>query len=246
MARSLDELYTEIARLPAADRLRLAARILNELASETPAAAAKPALPAPPPAPVKIEKKAARANGRERAGARERGGGAEGVGPGPREGASGANGGARFLVVDGSNLLGRLPGFELNSPASREKLALRLQEYAHAHPRTRVTLYFDGQQASATQRGGIEIRYSPGTQPADYFIIEYLGRLKPEQRANARLVTADRELGDNARALGVTVEAPEQFQRQIAGPPRAPADRGLSKAEIAEWEEYFRQRPEEH
>jgi hypothetical protein len=250
MARSLDELYAEIARLPAADRLRLAARILNELTGDSAApgaAAAKAAVPAPAAAPVPVK------NGKQAAGGNGRDGGAVGVGPGPGEGErergreqeGETDGGARFLVVDGSNLLGRLAGFELNSAASREKLALRLQEYAHAHPRTRVTLYFDGQQASTTHRGGIEIRYSPRTQPADYFILEYLGRLKPEQRPHARLITADRELADAARALGVTVEAPERFQRQIAGPPRAPADRGLSKSEVAEWEEYFRQRPEE-
>jgi hypothetical protein len=142
--------------------------------------------------------------------------------------------------VYGSNLLGRLPGFELDSAESRDRLALRLQEYAHAHPSARVTLYFDGQKASATRRGGIEIRYSPKTRPADHFILEYLRRLPADQRAHAILVTADRELADAARALGVAVETPERFHPRIAGPPHPPRDRGLSKAEVAEWEEYFR------
>jgi hypothetical protein len=232
MARSLDELYAQIARLPAADRLRLAARILNELATETPGTAAEIAAPAP--APDKNGKAPAVPNGRAKARV---------AAPAP---AAAAESATRSIVVDGSNLLGRLPGFELNSPASREKLELRLQEYAHAHPRARVTLYFDGQQASAARRGGIEIRYSPRSHPADHFILEYLGRLTPEQRRSARLITADRELSDAAHALGVSVETPEQFQRQISGPPRAPADRGLSKAEVAEWEDYFRRPREEH
>jgi hypothetical protein len=231
MSRTLEELYAQIARLPAAQRLRLAARILNGLAAETPAVPAErpippsrngktPATPNDPPAPAPARKADVR----------------PATPPTPPL--------THFLIVDGSNLLGRLPGFDLNSPASREKLTLRLQEYAHAHPNTRITLYFDGQNASTTRRGGVEIRYSPRTQPADYFILQYLERLPAGDRERARLVTADHELADAARRLGVAVEPPETFQRQILGPPRAPSDRGLSKAEVAEWEEYFRQPPE--
>jgi hypothetical protein len=229
MSRTLEELYAQIARLPAAQRLRLAARILNDLAAQTGSAAEDRT-----PAPSRNGKPPAAADGRP---APVREADARPATPPPPAP-------TRFLIVDGSNLLGRLPGFALNSPASRDTLALRLQEYAHTHPNTRVTLYFDGEKASTTRRGGIEIRYSPKSQPADYFMLQYLERLPADERTRARLVTADHELADAARLLGVAIETPESVQRQILGPPRAPSDRGLTKTEVAEWEEYFRRPPE--
>jgi predicted RNA-binding protein with PIN domain len=142
--------------------------------------------------------------------------------------------------VDGSNFLGTVPGFDLASSASREKLILRLQEYAHAHPGTRVTVYFDGRKPSAAVRGGVEVRFSPDARPADHYIVEYLRGVPVGERGACVLVTGDVELSAAARALGVRVEAPHRFQRRIPTPPTPPADRGLSPGEVAEWEEYFR------
>jgi predicted RNA-binding protein with PIN domain len=149
-------------------------------------------------------------------------------------------------VVDGSNFLGTVPGFDLGSAASRETLVLRLQDYAHAHPGTRMTVYFDGRKASAAVRGGVEVRFSPDTRPADHYIVEYLRGVPVAERGACVLVTGDAELSASARALGVRVEAPRRFQRRIAAPPEPPADRGLSAREVAEWEEFFRRpKPDE-
>jgi hypothetical protein len=130
-------------------------------------------------------------------------------------------------------------GYDLSSDAARDRLILRLQEYAHAHPAARVTVYFDGRKASAATRGGIEIRFSGG--PADPFIIGYLRDIPVEERHAALLVTDDAEVATAARALGVRVESPRRFHQRIPDPPAAPLDRGLSPREVSEWEEYFRQ-----
>jgi hypothetical protein len=265
MPRSWQEIYAEIVRLPASARLRLVARLLADLAAEaeasagpspppaaepsgrspSPPAGKQPAVGAthasplrtppvserlPPPAPSSSAGSAAPPPVQPPAPrpAREAGTAGAATGPRPR------------IVVDGSNFLGTVPGFDLASAASREKLILRLQGYAHAHPGTRVTVYFDGRKSSAAVRGGVEVRFSPDTRPADHYIVEYLRGVPVADRGACVLVTGDVELSTAARGLGVRVEAPRHFQRRIADPPARPADRGLSAREVAEWEEYFR------
>jgi predicted RNA-binding protein with PIN domain len=258
MPRSWQEIYAEIVRLPASARLRLVARLLADLAAEaeasaspssppaaepsgrspSPPAGKQPAGASPPPvserlpppvpsssagsaAPTPVQPSGPRS-------AREAGAAHTATGPRPR------------IVVDGSNFLGTVPGFDLASAASREKLILRLQGYAHAHPGTRVTVYFDGRKSSAAVRGGVEVRFSPDTRPADHYIVEYLRGVPVADRGASVLVTGDVELSTAARGLGVRIEAPRHFQRRIADPPATPADRGLSAREVAEWEDYFR------
>jgi predicted RNA-binding protein with PIN domain len=142
--------------------------------------------------------------------------------------------------VDGSNFLGSVPGFDLASDASRERLITRLQEYARRHSGTRVTVFFDGKKASARVQGGVEIRFSSASQTADQAILAYLRGVARDERDEALLITQDAELAARARALGVRVEPPRQFRRRIPDPPTPPSDRGLSPSEVAEWEEYFR------
>jgi hypothetical protein len=133
-----------------------------------------------------------------------------------------------------------VPGFDLASAQSREKLILRLQEFARRHLTTRVVVFFDGKKASATTRGGVEVRFSPASTTADQQIVTFLRSVPKGERREAVLVTEDAELAERATALGVQVEAPLRFRRRIPDPPRPPSDRGLSPAEVAEWEEYFR------
>ncbi|MCL6650595.1 MAG: NYN domain-containing protein [Chloroflexi bacterium] len=220
-----EELYARIARLPAPQRLRLLSRLLFDLAAETEASGEGPTTgpqtpPAreeesPPPAPRRPLRAAASA-------------------PRPTREAS------PRLVVDGSNFLGTVPGFDLASGASRDRLITRLQEYARRHPTVHVTVFFDGKKASARVQGGIEVRFSSAVATADQAILAYLHNIPTTEREQTVLVTQDAELAEKARALGVRMEPPRQFRRRIPDPPAPPADRGLSPAEVAEWEEYFR------
>jgi hypothetical protein len=233
MPRSLDEIYAEITALPLAERLRLAARIVQEAArlsaalatqkgqaearpetgAATPGVASRPAAPAPRPAPTPAA---------------------------PRH----------LVVLDGSNFLGTTAGYNLASDASREELITRLQDFAHLHPSHRVVAYFDGQKGSVRRSGGVEVRFTPrqtGTQGlggADFYIREALRALGADERRHAVLVTADRELAEAARKLGAKVEAPNSFNRRLPAARRTTVtERGLSPSEVEAWEEYFSQPP---
>ena len=129
---------------------------------------------------------------------------------------------------------------------TRDELITRLQDFAHDHPIYRVLVYFDGQKTTVKRAGSVEIRFTPGQKPADFYIVETLRALGEAERQRALLVTADRALADAARKLGAKVEAPSSFHRRLAGARRTSiGERGLSAAEVADWEAYFQQPPDQ-
>jgi hypothetical protein len=232
--RSWEELYADIARLPLPERQRLLARLLLDLAAEVEVAGDQRPTPGDL-APTVVEGH----------------GPVTEPHPSPQESPRPVTSSPRHLltpkgtaharlIVDGSNFLGTVPGFDLASAQSRETLILRLQEFARRHLTTQVVVFFDGKKASATTRSGVEIRFSPAAKTADQQILAFLRNVPKEERGEALLVTEDAELSQRAQAMGVHVERPLRFRRRIPDPPRPPADRGLSPAEVAEWEEYFR------
>jgi predicted RNA-binding protein with PIN domain len=229
-----DDVYAEVARWPLADRLRLAARILEAAARE----AENPRATASSDATAKVPPRSVAPAG----GAAPPGVSAPAP-PRPTDAPAVAAAPRQLLIVDGSNFLGTTAGFTLATDSSREELITRLQDYVHDHPSVRVIVYFDGQKTSVRRIGGVEVRFTPRERPADFFILEGLKKLGEEERRHALLVTADRALGDAARRLGAKVEAPTSFNRRLPGAKRtAVGERGLSAAEVADWEEYFNRR----
>jgi predicted RNA-binding protein with PIN domain len=240
--RSPEEILKEIAAWPIEERLRLAAKIMEAGAAEIEQFKARAGRPAPPepPRPTAVGPKQSSVPA-----------GPHAVQPAavPPRPASPLPGGAAelrsFVIVDGSNFLGTVAGFDLVADSSRDELVMRLQEFAHGHPALRVVAYFDGQKTTVRRAGGVEVRFTSGEKPADFFILEMLRGLSERERHLALLVTADRALGEGARKLGAKVEAPSSFHRRLPGVKRtAVGERGLTSAEVAAWEAYFQKPPE--
>jgi len=152
------------------------------------------------------------------------------------------------LVVDGCNFLGRAAGYDLADPASRDRLLLRLQEYAHEHPGHRVAVFFDGQRTSRQVVGGVEAHVTSGQRPADDVIVDFLRGLSPPDRPRALLVTDDRNLSRRARDQGVRSESVVWLAEKLTPQPPfqggARREPGMPRAELSEWEEFFRQPPQ--
>ena len=86
------------------------------------------------------------------------------------------------LLVDGSNFLGRAPGYALGDEGSRDRLAFRLQDYVRRHPAHRYR-FFDGQKTSSRNLGGVEERVTSGLHEADDVIVELCPRPPPPRTA---------------------------------------------------------------
>lgn len=241
MPRSPEEIYEEIAAWPIEERLRFGAKIVQAAVAEIERLKARAGRsPGSPPATT--------SSGTNRAATPVAGASPQGGVPArPTSSPASAPPAATrsLVIVDGSNFLGTVSGFDLTADASREELVLRLQEFARDHPALRLVVYFDGRKTTVQRAGGVEVRFTSGEKPADFFIVELLRGLSENERHRALLVTADRALGDAARKLGAKVEAPSSFHRRLPGVKRtAVGERGLSASEVAAWEDYFQRPPD--
>jgi predicted RNA-binding protein with PIN domain len=241
--RSPEEILKEIAAWPIEERLRLAAKILETGAAEIERLKMRAGRPAPAPAapPGAASQRPATPSPAPASPPQPT------IGPraAPPSAAPTSTAIRSLVVVDGSNFLGTVAGFDLVADASRDELVMRLQEFARDHPALRVVVYFDGQKTTVKRAGGVEVRFTSGEKPADFFILEALRALSEKERPHALLVTADRALADAARKLGAKVEIPSSFHRRLPGVKRtAIGERGLSSAEVSAWEDYFQKPPE--
>ena len=141
------------------------------------------------------------------------------------------------LLVDGNNLLHRLPRSDRSRPAVR---AMVLE--ATRHERMSVVVVFDGPPpAGSPERevlGPVTVIYS-GAAAADDVII---GRIPAG--ASARqwvVVTDDRGLAGRARERGAAVRTLGEWSaRPRRAPSRKHGEAKLSSREVAEWEKVFK------
>jgi hypothetical protein len=147
------------------------------------------------------------------------------------------------LVVDGNNLLHRLPRADRSRDAVRREVL-----DATRHETMSVTVVFDGPPpAGAPEReslGRVTVVYS-GSRSADDVIV---GILPPGGAAKQwAVITDDRGLADRVRAAGAGSRSLADWQRRRrTGVPRRPAvESKLSSREIADWEAFFADRSDD-
>jgi hypothetical protein len=150
------------------------------------------------------------------------------------------------FLIDGHNLIGRMPGLSLASPDDEAQLVARLRAFC-ARTSTSATVYFDGAVIAATRepaRGGVTPRFIAPPQTADDAIRRHLNRLGREA-ANWTVVSSDAAVADAARRSRAHVETSEAFARRLADAasplsgtekPQAPP----GPDEIAVWEAAFK------
>ncbi len=115
------------------------------------------------------------------------------------------------LVIDGYNLLHRLPGF--SGAQGRRALLLALKIYRD-QKRHKLTLVFDGgpdPQPTRASEQGIPIIQSGGEKSADDIIAEMAARHGP----GITVVTDDRELAQRCQAHGSQVIACWEFSEPL-------------------------------
>lgn len=143
------------------------------------------------------------------------------------------------ILLDGNNLLHRLPDAQGRGDVRRQVLA------ACRAQRRRVTVVFDGPPPSGAPArellGPVTIHYA-GPASADEVM---LARIPAGPRGREWVVvTDDRDLARRARELGATTRGLAEWLRQAPSPaPRRGAKpaRAPTPDEVSEWEAYFAQ-----
>lgn len=162
-------------------------------------------------------------------------------------------------LIDGHNLIGKLPDISLSDPDDEVQLILRLRQWTAVTPKRRVTVYFDGGipggrnvKLSSPQ---VQVVFATAGKTADALLIRRINKVKNPPEFT--LVTSDQAIIKTAVARKMKYLRSETFaehltetgaKRQI---PTEPEDRRLSETEVDEWlklfgpvdEDALRQRP---
>ena len=146
------------------------------------------------------------------------------------------------LLIDGHNLIGRLPDLRLDDPDDEAKLVMRLRAYS-ARTRKRVTVVFDrglpGGRSRELSGAGVEVIFAAAGHTADGILRERIRRARDPR--GLTVVTSDREIIAAAQARGARVMRSEEFSARLSAPApdRVEDDVRLSPEEVEEWLKLF-------
>ena len=158
-----------------------------------------------------------------------------------------------LIVVDAYNLIHRTPelrpGPGLSLEESRAKL-INLLSWVVGAGEVRFLVVFDGAAGGRDEPGSgrVRVRFSRPPQKADD-VIRHVVEDEVEKVDRLTVVTSDVEVARHARAMGAEIALGDLFVASILGSRReARGDERparLSKRELEEWAEMFRNRPAE-
>ncbi|GAB4525484.1 MAG: NYN domain-containing protein [Anaerolineales bacterium] len=152
------------------------------------------------------------------------------------------------LLIDGHNLIPKVPGLTLRDPDDEHRLLDILTVYAREQ-RATIEVFFDKAPPNLTGSqtlGRVQAHFVSAHTTADAAIGSRLRTLKKNARQWV-VVSSDHAVQQNARACGAQVMPSEEFARRLAPPAsKTPADEKpeypLNADDIAYWMRTFQAR----
>lgn len=150
-------------------------------------------------------------------------------------------------IIDGHNLIGKLPNINLREIDDEIQLIEILQEFCH-HQNKTVEVYFDNAPAGsprAKKYGAVTAFFVRSGKTADQAIMERLKSLHKAAR-NWTVVSSDHQVQKAAQASRASVLTSEAFITQLTSTsstrPRIPEkpEQPLSETEVDDWLKLFR------
>lgn len=157
-----------------------------------------------------------------------------------------------IYIVDGHNLIPKLPGLSLEDADDELRLIERLQTFCRIR-RCRVEVFFDRAPAGfsgARSFGSVRAHFVRQGRIADDAITLHLQKLGKEAR-NQTLVSSDRRVQAEGHAAGAAVISSEEFAGMLleaearAAESARSTDKPLSAGEVDEWLEFFKSHPKD-
>lgn len=153
-------------------------------------------------------------------------------------------------LIDGHNLIAKMPDLSLADPDDEAQLVRRLQMWAAARRKRRVMVIFDkgvvAGKSAQLSNNQVQVYFAPASQTADSLLVRHIARV--QNPAEHTLISSDRAVMAAAEARGMRAIFAEVFAAQMEEerqpPPPAPTEPALSDAEIAEWLDLFGPVPE--
>ena len=133
-------------------------------------------------------------------------------------------------LIDGHNLIPKL-GLDLSSFDDEMALIERLNEFSRISRRGRLEIYFDNAQPGGPEKqiiGQASAHFVRRPKIADEAIRQRLLQLKNDAK-NWSVVSSDRRVQAEARAVGAQVISSEEFAQTVSETLRAGASSGAKK-----------------
>ncbi|MEA4812417.1 MAG: NYN domain-containing protein [Anaerolineaceae bacterium] len=147
-------------------------------------------------------------------------------------------------LIDGHNLIPKMPGLSLSDPEDEENLIQALSSWAKTG-RHKMVVFFDRAPLgrSGTRKAhAISAVFVPAGKTADSAIMDALSRLKGNAK-NVTVVSSDRMIQAAARAVHAAILRSEDFSKMVAESRTAQVSAqepaALTSDEIKEWELLF-------
>lgn len=146
-------------------------------------------------------------------------------------------------LIDGHNLIGKLPGLHLSDMEDEQKLVELLEEFCQRSGQKKAEVFFDNAapgQSGARVGTRVTARFVRAGLTADAAIASHLRRLG-NAAANWTVVSSDQAVQAAARRARARVEPSEEFARLLLTIPAAskPEDPQLSANEVDDWLKTF-------
>lgn len=152
-------------------------------------------------------------------------------------------------VIDGHNLIPKIPGIRLEDADDEERLIAIVQEYCRL-TRTQAELFFDGapNPGNLPRKSGLaRVHFIQVGRTADSAIIEFL-RKAGKNAKTLRVASSDRRIQAEARGLGCEVISSEALAAEIRS--ALASDRAVSETrekqpsaqEVEAWLQEFQEK----
>jgi hypothetical protein len=149
-------------------------------------------------------------------------------------------------LIDGHNLIPKL-GLRLDSMDDEQELIAILQEYARLERKKQIEVYFDGApalHAGTRKQGAVTAHFVPLETTADNAIKKRLKKMGKSAQ-NWTVVSTDRQVQAEAKATRAEIVSSSEFAKKLKqareAAPKPANDRNLSKQEVDDWLEVFKE-----
>ena len=137
-------------------------------------------------------------------------------------------------IIDGHNLIPKLPGLSLQNLDDEQELITLLQDFCRLS-RKQVEIYFDKAapgSSSVAQYGVVAVRFARHGQTADQAIAIRLKKMGRSAR-NSTVVSSDLAVQSFARSARASVMSSEEFADLLLNTLQAESEAGDQRANLA-------------
>ena len=154
-----------------------------------------------------------------------------------------------LVLIDGHNLIGKMPDIRLDDPHDEEKLLRRISLY-RARTRRKVLVVFDSgsdyKPGRKQKLAGLSVQYAPHGKSADQIIINRIN--KAQNPGQLLVVTSDRAIQRAAWQRRAKVVSAADFAAELVAPStkaKPETEAILSEDEVEAWLKLFQEKKDE-